>query len=119
MIYHTRKIVKPGDLNPGGVLFGGQLLNWIDEEAAIYVMCQLNQKHIASKYMSEILFLKPAVLGDIVEIGFETIKFGISSITVKCEARIKQSQHIILTIEEVVFVNLDENHQAKAHGISL
>jgi len=118
MIYHTRKIVKPGDLNPGGVLFGGQLLNWIDEEAAIYVMCQLNQKHIASKYMSEILFLEPALLGDIVEIGFETIKFGTSSISVKCEARVKQSQKIILTIDKVVFVHLNDDHKPKAHGIS-
>lgn len=119
MKYHTRKIVKPGDLNPGGVLFGGQLLNWIDEEAAIYVMCQLSKSHVASKYMSEINFLNPAVTGDIVEIGFETVSFGNTSITVKCEARIKQSQKVILTIDKVVFVHLDENHKACPHGVGV
>ena len=46
MIYHTRKLVKPEDLNAGGSLFGGTLLRWIDEEAAIYVMCQLDSKNV-------------------------------------------------------------------------
>lgn len=34
MNFHTRKWVKPEDLNPNGTLFGGSLLRWIDEEAA-------------------------------------------------------------------------------------
>ena len=33
MNFHTRKWVKPEDLNPNGTLFGGSLLAWIDEEA--------------------------------------------------------------------------------------
>jgi hypothetical protein len=32
MNFHTRKWVKPEDLNPNGTLFGGSLLRWIDEE---------------------------------------------------------------------------------------
>ena len=35
MNFHTRKWVKPEDLNPNGTLFGGSLLRWIDEEAAV------------------------------------------------------------------------------------
>jgi acyl-CoA hydrolase len=34
MRFHTRKWIKPEDLNPNGTLFGGQLLAWIDEELA-------------------------------------------------------------------------------------
>lgn len=41
MNLHTRKWVKPEDLNPNGTLFGGSLLKWIDEEAAIYAILQL------------------------------------------------------------------------------
>ena len=48
MIYHTRKLVKPEDLNASGTLFGGTLLRWIDEEAAIYVMCQLDNKNVVT-----------------------------------------------------------------------
>ena len=31
MRFHTRKWVKPEDLNPNSTLFGGRLLAWIDE----------------------------------------------------------------------------------------
>ena len=40
MEFRTRKLIKPEDLNAGGTLFGGQLLKWIDEEAAIYAETQ-------------------------------------------------------------------------------
>jgi acyl-CoA hydrolase len=38
MRFHTRKWIKPEDLNPNGTLFGGQLLAWIDEELALYII---------------------------------------------------------------------------------
>ena len=38
MKFHTRKWVKPEDLNPNGTLFGGRLLAWIDEEAAFVLL---------------------------------------------------------------------------------
>ena len=61
MNFHTRKWVKPEDLNPNGTLFGGSLLKWIDEESAIYAICQLDNKRVVTKYMSEINFLSSAV----------------------------------------------------------
>ena len=118
MIYHTRKLVKPEDLNAGGTLFGGTLLRWIDEEAAIYVMCKLESNKVVTKYMSEINFVNPARTGDVIEIGLETIKFGKSSITVKCVARVKETQKIIITIDHIVFVHLDENLNPSPHGKS-
>jgi len=36
MKFHTRKLIKPGDLNANNTLFGGTLLKWIDEEAGIF-----------------------------------------------------------------------------------
>ena len=43
MRFHTRKWVKPEDLNPNGTLFGGRLLAWIDEEAALYIKKNVKQ----------------------------------------------------------------------------
>ena len=91
MQFRTRKLVKPEDLNPGGSLFGGQLLRWIDEEAAIYAMCQLDNQRVTTKFMSEIDFISPARTGDVVEIGLEMVKMGITSITFRCEARVKKT----------------------------
>ncbi|MDC3181432.1 acyl-CoA thioesterase, partial [Flavobacteriaceae bacterium] len=71
MRFHTRKWVKPEDLNPNGTLFGGRLLEWIDEEAALYTIIQLENSRIVTKYISEINFMSSAKQGDIVELGIE------------------------------------------------
>ncbi|MEX0593127.1 MAG: hotdog domain-containing protein [Balneolaceae bacterium] len=116
MKFHTRKLVKPQDMNPFGTLFGGILLAWIDEEAAIFVSCQLRKQRIVTKYMSEIDFVHSATLGDIVEIGLETVAVGKSSITIRCEVRQKFSHKVIIRIEKIVFVHVDEEGLPLAHG---
>jgi acyl-CoA hydrolase len=108
MIFRTRKLIKPEDLNPRGTLFGGQLLKWIDEEAAIYCMCQLDSKNIVTKIMSEVDFISSARLGDVIEIGCELVTFGVTSITIKCVVRNKDTQHMITVIDKIVFVAVDE-----------
>ncbi|HEX9827144.1 MAG TPA: hotdog domain-containing protein [Flavobacteriaceae bacterium] len=116
MRFHTRKWVKPGDLNPNGTLFGGRLLAWIDEEAALYTFIQLENKHIVTKYISEINFTSSAKQGDIIELGMEVVKFGTSSLTLRCEARNKMTRETILTVDNIVTVNLGEDGKPKPHG---
>ena len=43
MRFHTRKWIKPEDLNPNGTLFGGRLIEWIDEEAALIFYCSIRK----------------------------------------------------------------------------
>ncbi|MEH6537785.1 MAG: hotdog domain-containing protein [Psychroserpens sp.] len=116
MRFHTRKWVKPEDLNPNQTLFGGQLLAWIDEEAALYTIIQLENSKIVTKYISEINFMASAKQGDIVEIGIEVIKFGRSSLTLNCEARNKMTRETILTVDNIIMVNLGDDGKPKAHG---
>ena len=116
MQFRTRKLVKPEDLNTGGSLFGGQLLRWIDEEAAIYAMCQLDNQKVTTKFMSEIDFISPAKTGDVVEIGLELVKMGITSITFRCEARVKKTEKTIITIDKIVFVNLNKELRPTPHN---
>mgnify|MGYP001139952457 CR=1 FL=1 len=84
MNFHTRKWVKPGDLNPNGTLFGGRLLEWIDEEAALYTIVQLENRHIVTNFISETNFIQAPVQGDIIEMGIAVVMFGKSSITLRC-----------------------------------
>jgi acyl-CoA hydrolase len=116
MNFHTRKWVKPEDLNPNGTLFGGSLLRWIDEEAAIYVICQLDNQRVVTKLMSEINFVSSARQGDIIELGITATHFGRTSITLRAEVRNKITRKSILTIEKIVFVNLGENGEPAPHG---
>jgi len=116
MRFHTRKWIKPEDLNPNGTLFGGRLLEWIDEECALYSIVQLENPKTVTKYMSEIDFRSSAVQGDIIEIGIEVEKFGTASLTLKCEVRNKMTRESIITVDKIVMVALDDYGKPKPHG---
>src|SRR5690606_7212044 len=116
MRFHTRKWVKPEDLNANKTLFGGRLLAWIDEEAALYSIIQLENKHVVTKYISEINFMSSAREGDIVEIGMDVVKFGRTSLVLKCRVRNKMTHETIITVDNITMVNLDENGKPKAHN---
>jgi acyl-CoA hydrolase len=123
MKYMTRKLIKPEDLNSRGTLFGGQLLKWIDEEAAIFAMCQLTSPtdlfppNIVTKIISEVNFLSSPISGDIIEIGCNLIGFGRTSITLECEVRNKYTKDTIVKIDKIVFVCVDVNGNPKPHGM--
>ena len=116
MRFHTRKWIKPEDLNPNGTLFGGRLLEWIDEEAALYAIIQLENPRTVTKYMSEINFVSSAKQGDIVEIGIDVLHFGKSSLTLSCEVRNKMTRAVIITIEKIIMVGLGDNGLPLPHG---
>ncbi|WP_121665376.1 acyl-CoA thioesterase [Mesonia aquimarina] len=116
MRFHTRKWIKPEDLNPNGTLFGGRLLEWIDEEAALYAIIQLENPKTVTAYMSEISFRSSAKKGDIIEIGIEVLKFGTSSLTLTCEVRNKMTHESIIAVDKIIMVSLDENGKPKPHG---
>ena len=116
MNFHTRKWIKPEDLNPNGTLFGGRLLEWIDEEAALYAIIQLENPRTVTKYMSEINFRSSAKKGDIIEIGLKPTKYGNSSLTLACEVRNKMTREVIITIDAIIMVSLGENGKPSAHG---
>ena len=115
MRFHTRKWVKPEDLNPNGTLFGGKLLAWIDEEAALYSIIQLENTRVVTKYMSEINFMSSARQGDIIEIGIDVVKFGKSSLVLKCEVRNKMTRETIITVDNITMVNLNDEGKPKPH----
>ncbi len=118
MNFHTRKWVKPEDLNPNQSLFGGRLLQWIDEEAVIYAIVQLENPYVVTKFISEINFIKAPKQGDIIEIGIVATEFGNTSFTMRCEVRNMLTREPILNIEKLVFVNLDVNGNPTPHGKS-
>jgi len=116
MRFHTRKWVKPEDLNANGTLFGGKLLSWIDEEAALYSIVQLENHKVVTKYMSEINFINKAKQGDIVEIGIDVVKFGTTSLVLRSVVRNMMNKETIISIDNITMVNLGEDGKPKPHG---
>lgn len=120
MRFLSRRLVMPGDLNYANALFGGRALEWIDEEAAIYAICQLGTNCLVTKHISEISFESPAKQGDIVEFGLETKRVGRSSITVRCLVRNNATKTTICLAEEIVFVKINpDTGKPEAHHKTL
>jgi acyl-CoA hydrolase len=116
MRFHSRKWVKPEDLNANHTLFGGSLLRWVDEEAAIYAIIQLGNERTVTKYMSEINFVSSAREGDIIEMGLIPTRWGRTSLTLRCDVRNVFTGRSIITIEEIVMVALDDEGKPMPHG---
>ncbi len=119
MKFYSRKLIKPENLNARNTLFGGALLRWIDEEAGIYAMTKLDTKNVVTKYISEIDFINSAQQGDVIEIGLGFKAIGKTSISFSCEVRNVFSKQSIITIENIVFVKVDEKGNASPHGKTL
>lgn len=119
MDFKTRKIVKGADLNGTTNLFGGRALAWIDEEAAIFAMCNLGiTSNIVTKAMSAIDFIAPAKVGDMIEIGCKVVRFGRTSIVVECLMRNMTRNQNIIRVPEITFVCIDDNGIPVAHGVT-
>ncbi|TRW49324.1 acyl-CoA thioesterase [Aliidiomarina halalkaliphila] len=117
MRFLSRRLVMPNDLNFAGSLFGGRILEWIDEEAYIFASCQLDQKSLVTKHIGEITFEASAFQGDVVEFGLETKNVGRTSLTVTCVVRNKGTKQNICVADDIVFVHIDsESRIPQPHG---
>ena len=120
MRFLSRRLVMPNDLNYANSLFGGRALEWIDEEAAIYAICQLETNCLVTKHIGEISFESPAMQGDVVEFGLATKKVGRTSITVTCLVRNKATKKTICLADDIVFVQVDPDSRLPIpHGKTL
>ena len=117
MRFLSHRLVMPYDLNYANSLFGGRALEWIDEEAAIYAICQLETNCLVTKHIGEISFESAAMQGDIVEFGLATKKVGDTSITITCLVRNKATKKTICLVDDIVFVQVDPvTRKPMSHG---
>jgi acyl-CoA hydrolase len=112
----VRKWVKPEDLNQHSALFGGRVLQWLDEEAAIIAVAQLGTRSVVTRYMSEVSFVARAERGDLLELDYRVVAFGRTSMTLSCRVENAVTGQEVLTMDRIVFVAVDENGNAFAHG---
>lgn len=114
-----RKWVKPEDLNQHGALFGGRLLEWIDEESAIIAMAQLGTKDIVTRFISEVAFVARAGQGDLLSLDLSLTKFGRTSITLSCNVENAITGEMVLHLESIVFVSVGADGRPTPHGQTL
>ena len=133
-----RKLIMPDDLNHAKTLFGGRLLQWADEAAVLYAMCQTGSKSLVTLKMSEVLFKNPAHSGDVIEFWTKKSKIGNSSLGVECivvrkdfdspqsnpkppltdnTGKVNTTKNIILSCD-FSFVNLGTNGKPESHRLA-
>ncbi len=117
MRFLSRRLVMPNDLNFAGSLFGGRILEWIDEEAYIFAACQLEAKSLVTKHIGAISFETSAYQGDVVEFGLGVKKVGRTSLALTCVVRNKQTKQNICVADDIVFVHIDPaTRKPEPHG---
>ncbi len=109
-----RITMMPRDTNAHGTIFGGVILSYIDQAAAVEAK-QHGASFIVTVAMREIVFHHPVYVGDLVSFYTRLVRLGRTSITVAVEVFSQngegRGQRVKVTEAEATFVNLDENRK--------
>jgi acyl-CoA thioesterase YciA len=108
-----RVVMMPKDTNAHGTIFGGVILSYIDQAAAVEAK-RNGGGFIVTVAMREVVFHGPVNVGDLVSFYTRLVRIGRTSITVAVDVRAQsQDAERRVTEAEVTFVNLDENKKPK------
>ena len=94
------------DLGLNGNLFGGNMLSWMDEFAAIFTRKETSEPFVVTYKFGEIIFKKPVKEGDLVDFYCHSIEKRTSSIRFNIYAVIGQEE-VFRT--EAIFVAVDKD----------
>lgn len=112
----TYKLIMPEHLNPYNRLFGGYLLQWVDETAWLAVSQDYPGCRFVTIALSEVVFHKGAPGGGILRFEVDRVKEGRTSVTyaVAVHLRLPQDpaaadEHIFST--QITFVRIGPDEQ--------
>jgi acyl-CoA thioesterase YciA len=109
-----RVVMMPKDTNAHGTIFGGVILSYIDQAAAVEAK-RHGASFIVTVAMREVVFHEPVQVGDLVSFYTRLVRVGRTSITVSVEVVSQRDERgsspVKVTEAEVTFVNLDENRK--------
>jgi acyl-CoA thioesterase YciA len=106
-----RTVAMPADTNPAGDIFGGWIMSLMDLAAGVSAGARAKGR-VATAAVSNLNFLQPVKVGDVVCVYTEITKTGRTSVTVEVEAyvlRRNQGERVRVTAAEFVLVAVDDN----------
>jgi acyl-CoA thioesterase YciA len=101
----------PADTNPAGDIFGGWIMSLMDLAAGVAAGSRAKGR-VATAAVSNLSFLRPVKVGDVVCVYTDVTKTGRTSITVGVEAwvlRRNQGEREKVTAGEIVLVAVDDH----------
>ncbi|HEY0181648.1 MAG TPA: acyl-CoA thioesterase [Rhodopila sp.] len=106
-----RTVAMPADTNPAGDIFGGWIMSLMDLAAGVAAGTRAKGR-VATAAVSNLSFLQPVKVGDVVCVYTEILRTGRTSITVGVEAyvlRRNQGERVRVTASEFVLVAVDDH----------
>src|ERR1700761_1909429 len=106
-----RTVAMPADTNPAGDIFGGWIMSLMDLAAGVAAGTRARGR-VATAAVSNLSFLQPVKVGDVVCVYTEILKTGRTSLTVGVEAYVLRrnlGERVRVTAAEFVLVAVDEN----------
>ena len=106
------KLVMPDHMNQYGVLFGGNLLKWVDETAWMAVSLDYPGARFVTIGMDRVEFKKSVSGGSILR--FEVVRQRVGRTSITYDARVfrrelHQSAEDVIFSTDITFVRVDES----------
>jgi acyl-CoA thioesterase YciA len=111
-----RTVAMPADTNPAGDIFGGWIMSLMDLAAGVAAGTRARGR-VATAAVSNLNFLQPVKVGDVVCVYTDITKTGRTSITVAVEAHVlrrNQGERVRVTAAEFVLVAVDDHGVPRA-----
>ncbi len=111
----STKICKTSDIGINDNLFGGMMLQWIDEAAGAMAASTCCSPNMITLKMDEVVFKKPVKVNQHIRIYGEVNQIGRTSISLTMEARrfdFEEHDESVVCSTKMLFVKIDENGKA-------
>ena len=106
-----RTVAMPADTNPAGDIFGGWIMSLMDLAAGVSAGTRAKGR-VATAAVSNLSFLQPVKVGDVVCVYTDITSTGRSSVRLSVETwvlRRGQGERMKVTAAEFVLVAVDDN----------
>lgn len=104
------KLVLPGHINHYGFLFGGYLLQWIDEFAYITATVEFPGLRFVTVAMKDVQFQRRILTGEVLRFAVERIAVGRTSVQYRVRAHglvMTGDPELVLFETTITFVSVD------------
>lgn len=108
---------RPADQNPGGSIFGGWIMSYVDIAGSIPALGRVRGP-VVTRAVDSFEFKKPVFAGDLISCYAEIISEGRTSMKVRVEVyaeRMRYSENTIIKVTDatLTYVAIDENRKLK------
>ena len=108
---------RPADSNPGGSIFGGWIMSYVDIAGSIPALVRAKGA-VVTRAVESFEFKKPVFIGDLISCYADIVGEGKTSIKVQVEVyaeRMKQGETTCIKVTEalLVYVAIDENRRPR------